>query len=378
MSFKDWALVLLLAVAFGVSGCSGAKHAGGAASASTNEHSKDADSPIAALLPVGKQVGLAAERGFSIGPIASTKRQLFWGASRGEEGGGVYLVGRDLETGRTRVLANGVAAAFGIATTPGMLVFAARGPVGNELVATDLRGDHRRVLTRSLLAPFDARDDVVAWAEGHGSRQRVITRDMRSGRRTVAYDAPRCRGTRCYRIDRVTVAHDGVAFDLGSVGQGYASLIGRRSWGDKSTSFIRVAHDPQPDLVRSQAGALFYQLQRGWVEWNFGEGRPRATSVRGIRPWLLAAQGGRRLVLTGQVCKPTLALLRPDGRMTAVPVPSSTPASPTQFGALCRQLTGIVWTGNDLLFGWTFTPKVSLEGHSEVGLSGLITSARVP
>ena len=91
-----------------------------------------------------------------------------------------------------------------------------------------------------------------------------------------------------------------------------------------------------------------------------------------------AAQGGRRLVLTGQVCKPTLALLRPDGRMTAVPVPSTTPASPTRFGALCRQLTGIVWTGNDLLFGWTFTPKVSLEGHSEVGLSGLITSARVP
>jgi hypothetical protein len=329
-------------------------------------------------VPVKRRVGLVAERGFSIGPIASTKRHLFWESARGEEGGGTFLLRRDLKTGATRVLAKGVSPAFGVATTPDTLVFATRGSAGTDLMASDLRGDHRRVLSRALFAPFDARGDRVAWAEGNGFRQRVVVQNMRTGRRSVAMDAPRCRRARCYRIDRVTVAREGVVFDLGSVGQGYPSLIARRRWADTRTSFIPVPNDPQPDLVRSETGALFYQLQRGWVEWNFGEARPRVTSVPGVRPWLLAAQGGRRLVLSGQVCKTKLGLLRADGRITALPAPSSTPASPTRFGALCRQLTGIAWNGTRLLIGWSFTPRVSLEGHTEIGLSGLVTTVRVP
>jgi hypothetical protein len=64
--------------------------------------------------------------------------------------------------------------------------------------------------------------------------------------------------------------------------------------------------------------------------------------------------------------------------VTPLPAPRSSPASPTQFGPLCRQLTGLVWSGNRLLIGWSFTPKVSLQGHTDVGLSGLITMLRVP
>ena len=373
--------VLLLSAALGASACSGAKHAAGDAPAqpdSADRNGQDSTDPISALVPVKRRVGLVAERGFSIGPIASTNRHLFWESARGEEGGGTFLLRRDLETGATRVLAKGVSPAFGVATTPDTLVFATRGSAGTDLTASDLRGDHRRVLSRALLAPFDARGDMVAWAEGNGSRQRVVVQNMRTGRRSVAMDAPRCRRARCYRIDRVTVAREGVVFDLGSVGQGYPSLIARRRWADTRTSFIPVPNDPQPDLVRSETGALFYQLQRGWVEWNFGKPRPRVTSVPGVRPWLLAAQGGRRLALSGQVCNTKLGLLRADGRITALPAPRSTPASPTRFGALCRQLTGIAWNGNRLLIGWSFTPRVSLNGHTEIGLSGLVTAARVP
>lgn len=75
-------------------------------------------------------------------------------------------VGRDLGKGTTRVLAKEVSPAVGLATAPGTVVFAARGSAGTDLIAADLRGDHHRVLTRSLLAPFDARGDMVAWAEG--------------------------------------------------------------------------------------------------------------------------------------------------------------------------------------------------------------------
>jgi hypothetical protein len=368
---------LAASAALAVAACSGAKHTPGGAPARSDGGGQDSGDPVTALVPVKKQLGIVAARGFSIGPIAATKRHLFWEAARGEEGGEIFLLGRDLETGTTRVLADGVSQAFGIATTPDTLLFAARGSAGTELTATDLRGGHRRVLSRSLLAPFDARGDVVAWAEPNGSRQRVVVRNMRSGRQSVAMDAPRCRRARCYRIDRVTVAREGVAFDLGSIGQGYPSLIARRRWSDTKTSFISVPDDPQPDLVRSAAGALFYQLQRGWVEWNFDEDRPRVTSVRGARPWMLAAQGGRRLVVTGSTCKTGVGVLRADGRVAALPAPSSTPASPTRFGALCRQLTGIAWTGNRLLLAWAFTPKISLEGHSAAGLSAIITAARV-
>lgn len=363
--------VLFLWAALGASACSGAKP-------DSTARNQDETDPIRALVPVKGRVGLVAERGFSIGPIASTKRQLLWESARGEEGGDTFLVGRDLEQGTTRVLAKGVSPAFGLVTTPGTVVFAARGSAGTDLIAADLRKDHRRVLSRSLLAPFDARGDMVAWAEGDSSRQRVVVRNMRTGRQSVAFDAPRCRRARCYRIDRVTVGREGVVFDLGAVGQGYASLIARRRWADTRASFISVPNDPQPDLARSETGALFYQLQRGWVEWNFGEARPRATSVGGVQRWLLAAQGGRGIVLTGQVCNTKLGLLRADGRVTALPAPSSTPASPTRFGALCRQLTGIAWDGDRLLIGWSFTPKVSLQGHTEVGLSGLVTAVRVP
>jgi hypothetical protein len=73
-----------------------------------------------------------------------------------------------------------------------------------------------------------------------------------------------------------------------------------------------------------------------------------------------------------------VGVLGSSGRMTPLPAPRSTPASPTQFGPLCRQLTGLAWSGNRLLIGWGFTPKVSIEGHNDVGLSGLITTVRVP
>ncbi|HMI29667.1 MAG TPA: hypothetical protein VK490_08145, partial [Gaiellaceae bacterium] len=82
--------VLFLWAALGASACSGAK-------LDSTARNQDETDPIRALVPVKGRVGLVAERGFSIGPIASTKRQLLWESARGEEGGDTFLVGRDLE-----------------------------------------------------------------------------------------------------------------------------------------------------------------------------------------------------------------------------------------------------------------------------------------
>jgi hypothetical protein len=367
-------LVALLAAA-----CEGSKQAAPTATTAAvagGEEGAEAGDPVEAILTVKPATGVVAERGFSTGPIASTGTHLFWEAARDQEGGDVFLVGRNLPTRETRVLAHNLSPLFGLASTSDSLVFATHGSAGTDLVTTDLSGSHRRVLSDSLAAPFDARGDIVAWAEQIGARQRVVTLNLRTGRRLVVLDEARCRRGRCYRIDRVTVARDGVAFDLGSVGQGYPSLVARRSWSGARTELTPVPHDPQPDLARSAEGALYYQLRRGWFEWKFGEDRPRA--IAGAKTWLLEAQGGRRLVLKGEACSAGVGVVDSSGRVTPLPAPRSSPASPTQFGPLCRQLTGLVWSGSRLLIGWSFTPKVSLQGHTDVGLSGLITTLRLP
>jgi len=338
----------------------------------------EAGDPIAALLPLKKGQGLHAQSAFSVGPVAANNRYVFWAAAAGDEDEDVVLLRRDLRSGTVRTLTRGVFRAFGLATTPSALMYATRSGAGVALVAINPAGERRRLLSRSLIAPFDARGDMVAWAEGNALRHRVIVRNMRTERQWVAMNAARCQGTRCYRIDRVTVADEGVVFGLGSVGQGYPSLIGRLRWTDAKPSFARIANDPQPDLVSSSIGALYYQLRRGWVEWEFDENRPRLTSLRNARPWLLAANGNRRLVLKGPTCGAKVAVRLVGGRTEALPVPKSTPASPTKFGPLCRQLMGFAWTGDRVFFAWTLTPKISLEAHEDVGMTGIITAARVP
>jgi hypothetical protein len=372
---------IVLSIALAASACSGsdAKKSSAERASGGNEQGDSAGhestDPRSALVPIKKNQGILAQRGFSIGPIASIGRYLFWEAAAGDEDQDVVLLERDLKTGANTILAHGIFRAFGIASANGQVIYARRSGAKVQLMTVDPAGAHRRVLSSSLIAPFDARGDITAWPEGDSARQRVVVQNLRSGRRFVALDALRCRGARCYRIDRVTVAHEGIVFDLGSVGQGYPSLIARRRWHSAKTSFSEVPNDPQPDLARSADGALYYWLHRGWTEWTFDEDRPRP--LNGARSWVLDAEKDRWLVLTGGTCG-TRVGVRTEGSTTPLPAPSSTPASPTRFGALCRQLTGFAWSGNRLLLAWTLTPTLSLQGHTDVGVSGIITAARIP
>jgi len=267
--------------------------------------------------------------------------------------------------------------AFGLATAADSVVYAMRLGTGAQLESMAVAGGPAHILSPSLGAPFDLRGDIVAWADADTTQNRVLFRNLRTGGGAVAFEAPRCRGTRCYRIDRVTVAREGVIFDLGSVGQGYPSLIVRRSWTAARPSFARVPRDPQPDLARSSAGALYYRLGHGWMEWNFGQARPRRTWPHGSRPWLLGRDGTRELLIGGTNCARTVAVKTGGGEPLAVPPPRSNPVTPRGFGPVCRQLAGYAWSGSRLLLGWLLIPRVSLESHQDIGVAGVITAANV-
>ena len=192
------------------------------------------------------------------------------------------LMERVLATGKTKLLASNALAQFGLASTATRVVFADRGRSGPELVAVRHDGGGRLVLTRSLAAPIAARGDLVAWAEQSASSQRVVVRHMRTGREWVAAQMSRCRRGRCYRIDSVTLADKGVVFERGAIGP-HPSLIVRRGFGEDRVTTTSVAHDPQPELAASSAGALFYRLQHGWFRWDFGQRRPHLVKLPASR-----------------------------------------------------------------------------------------------
>jgi len=330
---------------------------------------------LAGVVPIKKRRGLLLVKGFAVGPIASSGSRLVVEAAGQEESGLSGLVAKNLRTGAIRQLAMNPNPNYGLAVTPTATIYATQEGEASELVA--LEGRKRRVLSHSLIAPFDARGDMIAWAEGNRARLRVVVGNVRTGKQFVAMEMPKCPQGHCYRIDRVTVADRGLVFDLGAVGPGYPSLIVRREFGARKRSMTEVPNDPQPDLARSSAGALYYQFQRGWVRWNFGVAKPQLRS-RGTTPWLLDEEQGRSLLLTGGDCEQNVVVRLRDGRMIRVAAPVSTPASPKEFGPLCRRLTSFFWTGGRILTAWSLTPRISLQGHNDVGLAGIVTATEVP
>jgi hypothetical protein len=174
------------------------------------------------------------------------------------------------------------------------------------------------------------------------------------------------------------VADNGVVFDLGAAGDGYPSYIARYRFGAVRPSFAEVRRDPQPDLARSSGGALYYQFQRGWMRWNFGDSHPALTQFREPTPSLLDGENGRLLLSSREDCKETLAVRLPGRPGFALSAPTSTPVSPTAFGALCRQLTGFAWDRKRLVAAWSLIPSLSLQSQKDVGLAGIVIATNVP
>jgi copper transport protein len=295
-------------------------------------------------------------------------RSVLWETVPDDTGGPAVLVERNLETRRTRTLASGVASQYGLAATNGAIVYAtATVPV--QLVAVDRRSGRRSVLSHSLAAPFARRGDRIAWAEERGGRQRVVVDDLRPHKAWTAADLPSCVEGSCYRIDGVTLADRGVVFVRGAIGP-HASFVVRREFSRSRLEQARIEGDPQPDLVPSATGALYYALNRGWYRWDFGASQPRRVGALGspsVAP--IGFDGRRWLLLQHHGCDDELV----EGVRPGATTPVATPARIRRVvgsdrANICVRFQGATWGGDRPVTTWLVVPRAT---HSE-GATGVL------
>jgi copper transport protein len=299
--------------------------------------------------------------------VALGRRYVVWETLGTEEGEAPALVQRDLRSRRTRILARAIAAQYPLASTGTWVVYAAA-TVPPRLIAVTRDGRRRLVLTSRLLAPFAARGGVVAWAEqGGGDRQRVVARNMATGKESVVADLPSCDRGRCYRIDAVTLADEGVAFDRGAIGP-QPSFVVRRAFRAARNDVISIANDPQPDLVPSSAGVVYYAFGRGWYRWDFGQTQPRRASLfASTQP--VGYENGTWLLLDHRTCGDTLLAELRSGRRIVIATPAKIRALVGVANDLCATFSSLSWIGNRPLTTWLIAPA---DSHSEEGVTSVI------
>jgi hypothetical protein len=320
---------------------------------------------------------LLIDHGHAIGPVTVDARYLVWETGPLEGLGGTALRQRDDRTGKVTTLARGVVRDYGLASWSTAVVYGAPTRTGRvRLVEVRHDGSRLQTLSPSLLAPIDSRGPRVAWAEQRGGLQRVVVRDLRTGRNWIAAVFRRCRAGACYRVDAVALARRGVVFDRGAIGP-FPSRIVRRAFTEPATDSVTIPNDPQPDVVPSSAGALYYVLGRGWYRWDFGRRRPRPTPYRGAKQFpLLRYEDGRWFVLTQAGCEQGLIVRRTGGAATGVATAGLITASAGKRGDLCVQLTGLVWWRRHPVTAWAVIPAAADENHSDAGLVSLVLRGR--
>ena len=316
--------------------------------------------------PVG---ALVVTKGRAVKQIAAEGRRLVWETGPLEGGSSLpTLYGRKLG-GPRRLLIRNVNTSYGLGLAAGWALYAGPG-ARTPLTAIAPDGSHRIVLSHWLAAPFVTRGRLAAWIEQHGRRQKVVVRNMRTGRVLLAAMPPRCQQGHCFQIEEVALADRGVVFTRDSTNPDF-SLVVRIPFASRKPSSVRIPGDPQPDLAPSSAGALYYVLRRGWYRWGFGR-KPRRTPFRANPPApLLGYEHGRWLLSTKRGCDYGVVAVTDGGRRTVVVSARSLerllPARPRR----CVLLQATAWIGAQPLTAWALVPEKSSEEHSDRGLVGV-------
>jgi len=140
---------------------------------------------------------LVVTQGKAVKQVAVSGNHFVWetGPLEGENSG-TALLERELGTAHKRVLVRSVKSSYGLALTSGWVVYA-DGGVHTRLSAIRPDGSRKMVLSRWLAAPFAARGHLLAWIEQDGRRQKVVVRDMSTGRVRLVSMPPRCEHGHC-------------------------------------------------------------------------------------------------------------------------------------------------------------------------------------
>jgi hypothetical protein len=334
---------------------------------------------VAAIAAIGAGIVAAASAaapagtpGAAFGPIAISGPHLVAVRTNGIENPTSTVVeDRNLATGEVHVLRGDVLAAYGVASTRRWVVFAVAGAKLPTLVAVPHGGGRRVTLARSVLTAVAVRGERLAWAEARGSRQRVLVRDLASGRTWTAADLPDCAAGRCFRLDTVTLADSGVVFSRGAIGP-QASVVYRRRYGSRLEHAL-VRNDPQPDLVPSFSGALYYAYGRGWLRWDFTRASPVPLRGAPAAPAnIVRLERGGMIVRTADACHPSVVERR--GIRTRR---FGSPPTRGSLGPACATLTGVAVDTDRIAFSWAVLPLASLQGHRDIGLVGFLRTERL-
>ena len=279
------------------------------------------------------------------------------------------LLERELGTARKRVLVRNVKTNYGLTLASGWVVYA-DGGARTRLSAIRPDGSSKIVLSRWLAAPFAARGRLLAWIEQDGRRQRVVVRDMSSGRVRLVSRLPRCERGHCYQLEQVMLADRGVVFTRDSSNPDLSWVV-RIRFSNRVLTSVRLRHDPQPNLVPSSAGAAYYVAGRGWYRWDFG-GRPRGTPFRANPPApLLGYEHARWFLSTRRGCDFGVVVLDAGGHRRVVASPRRLRRLVPSRSRLCVLLQAFVWTGRRPLTAWAIVPQESSDEHSDKGLYGV-------
>jgi hypothetical protein len=150
-------------------------------------------------------------------------------------------------------------------------------------------------------------------------------------------------------------------------------LIVRRGFRDATPREVAISDDPQPDLVPSSAGALYYVFARGWYRWDFGQDHPEPTSFVGAAPAaLLRYEHGRWLLLAKGRCREDVVVRPPQGPPVPLGAPGALRSVAPSDGHGCIALSAFAWTGRQTLTAWSIQPKAQIQAHTDAGLVGVI------
>jgi hypothetical protein len=308
--------------------------------------------------------------------VATDSRHLVW------ESGPIEsdqfqptLHDRVLSTGATKTLSSNVDSLFGLASTSRFVFYARSSATKTSVVRVSHPGTHTLVLTNALATPIASRGNVVAWGEQSGPTQRVVA--YTGTRRWIVARMRRCTTEGCYRLGDVTVAKGGIVFTRDAVGS-QPSFVVRSAFGGNGVQSLMVRNDPQPDLVPSSSGALYYVLSRGWYRWDFGAARPRpVVFANDPLKEIIRHEGSHWYWVVRHGCSVRLESTR-GGNAAALAVPRRLARLGKDLGPSCTQLGALAWAGTHAIASWAIASNAAEAEHSDAGLRGVVVSARVP